>query len=623
MTRLITSETSIAPITPFSPLNAADAPDGPPRVPGRTRGRGTFQDVADPSVVLSERFAGALASLDETLRGADPVVRRSDRADYQVNGSMALAKKTGRPPRDLAQDIVARVDLTDIAHPPEIAGPGFINVTLQDAFLARALQETAGDAALGVTPSATTETVVMDYSAPNVAKEMHVGHLRSSIIGDALVRVLEFVGHRVIRQNHLGDWGTPFGMLIEHLLSVGEAEAANELSVGDLGRFYQEARAEFDANPEFAERARRRVVELQAGDPQTLRLWKLLVDESSRYFTNVYERLGVKLTTDDQAGESMYNPLLADTMAELEQLGLLVESDGALCVFPAGFTTREGNPLPLIVRKSDGGFGYDTTDLAAIRYRLRDLGADHIIYVVGAPQREHLEMIIETARQAGWLKPPARAEHVAFGSVLGADRKMFRTRAGGSIRLVDLLDEAVERAGRVVAERVDQLSPAEQAAVSEAVGIGAVKYADLSNDRVKDYVFDWDRMLDFNGNTAPYLQYAHARVRSIFRKAETDGVDVSNLAPAAEFAPAERRLALELLSFDGAVHGTEVSLAPHRLCTYLFDLATAFTDFYESCPILRADTEEQRRSRLFLADLTSRVLAQGLDLLGIAAPARM
>jgi arginyl-tRNA synthetase len=578
--------------------------------------------VADPSVVLSERFAGALAALDETLRGADPVVRRSDRADYQVNGSMALAKRTGRPPRDLAQDLIDRVKLDDIAHPPEVAGPGFINVTLQDAFLARALQETAGDPYLGVTRAAVTETVVVDYSAPNVAKEMHVGHLRSSIIGDALVRVLEFVGHTVIRQNHLGDWGTPFGMLIEHLLSVGEAEAAQELSVGDLGRFYQEARAEFDANPDFADRARRRVVALQAGDPQTLRLWKLLVDESSSYFTAVYERLGVKLTEADQAGESMYNPMLADTVAELDRLGLLVESEGALCVFPPGFTTREGNPLPLIVRKSDGGFGYDTTDLAAIRYRLRDLGADHILYVVGAPQREHLEMIIETARLAGWLVPPARAEHVAFGSVLGADRKMFRTRAGGSIRLVDLLDEAIERAARIVADRTT-LDPGEAAAVSEAVGIGAVKYADLSNDRVKDYVFDWDRMLDFQGNTGPYLQYAHTRVRSIFTQAEARGIDVTDLAPATEFAPAERRLALEILSFDGAVHTTEETLAPHRLCTYLFELATAFTDFYESCPILRADTDEQRRSRLFLAGLTGRVLAQGLDLLGITAPERM
>ena len=581
--------------------------------------------MADPSVILSDRFAGALASLDEALRGADPVVRRSDRADYQVNGSMALARKTGRPPRDLAEDLIDRVDLTGIAHPPEIAGPGFINVTLQDAFLARGLAETAADPCLGVTAATTPGTVVVDYSAPNVAKEMHVGHLRSTIIGDALVRVQEFVGHRVIRQNHLGDWGTPFGMLIEHLLSVGEDEASNELSVGDLGRFYQEARAAFDADPDFADRARRRVVELQAGDPQTLRQWKLLVDESSRYFSSVYQRLGVKLTPEDQAGESMYNSRLADTVAELDRLGLLVESDGALCVFPPGFTTREGNPLPLIVRKSDGGFGYDTTDLAAIRYRLVDLGADHIVYVVGAPQREHLEMIIETARLAGWLAAPARAEHVAFGSVLGADRKMFRTRAGGSIRLVDLLDEAVERAARVVAERGDALSAEEQAAVSEAVGIGAVKYADLSNDRVKDYVFDWDRMLDFTGNTAPYLQYAHARIRSIFRKAQTQGIDVDPgaLAPSDGFHPAERRLALEILSFDGAVHSTEEALQPHRLCTYLFDLASAFTDFYESCPILRADSPEQLRSRLFLADLTGRVLVRGLDLLGIAAPDRM
>ncbi|HVW32554.1 MAG TPA: arginine--tRNA ligase [Acidimicrobiia bacterium] len=578
--------------------------------------------MADPTVVLSERFAGALAALDESLAGADPVVRRSDRADYQVNGSMALAKRTGRPPRDLAADLVARVDLSGIAHPPEIAGPGFINVTLEDAFLARALAATAADERLGVPPAVTTETVVVDYSAPNVAKEMHVGHLRSTIIGDALVRVMEFLGHRVIRQNHLGDWGTPFGMLIEHLLAVGETEAAEELSVGDLGRFYQEARASFDADPDFAERARRRVVALQAGDEQTLRLWRRLVDESSRYFTSVYRRLGVKLTPEDQAGESMYNDRLADTMAELDRLGLLVESDGALCVFPPGFTTREGTPLPFIVRKSDGGFGYDTTDLAAIRYRLRDLAADHIVYVVGAPQREHLEMIIETARQAGWLVPPARAEHVAFGSVLGADRKMFRTRAGGSIRLVDLLDEAVDRARAIVSEKTE-LTGEEATAVSEAVGIGAVKYADLSNDRVKDYVFDWDRMLDFQGNTGPYLQYAHTRVRSIFRQAESRGIDTSGLAPAAAFEPAERRLALEILSFDGAVRATDELLAPHRLCTYLFDLATAFTDFYESCPILRAETPELVRSRLLLADLTARVLARGLDLLGIAAPERM
>ena len=578
--------------------------------------------MPDPTLVLQERFAAALAAMDDAPADADPVVRRSDRADYQANGAMALGKRMGQPPRKVAEAIVDRVDLADIALPLEIAGPGFINITLRDEFLARALAELRDDPALGVVPAA-VETVVVDYSAPNVAKEMHVGHLRSTIIGDALVRMLEALGHRVIRQNHLGDWGTPFGMLIEHLLSVGEAEAAHELSVGDLSRFYQEARAQFDSDPAFADRARARVVALQAGDPQTLRLWRLLVDESTRYFSAVYERLGVKLTGDDLAGESTYNDMLADTAAELERLGLLVESEGALCVFPPGFSSRDEEPLPLIVKKTDGGYGYDATDLAAIRYRLKVLGATRLLYVVGAPQRDHLEMVFETARQAGWLRPPARAEHVAFGSVLGADRKMFRTRAGSGVRLVDLLDEAVERAARIVAEKAPDLSPAEQAAVSEAVGIGAVKYADLSNDRLKDYVFDWDRMLDLTGNTAPYLQYAHARVRSLFRRAEGSGIDVASLEPSSEFAPAERSLAVELLSFDGAVHGAATLLHPHRLCTFLYGLATAFTDFYETCAVLRAETDELRSARLLLSDLTARVLARGLDLLGIRAPERM
>jgi arginyl-tRNA synthetase len=580
--------------------------------------------VADPSVLLAERFALALGEVNPDLAGADPVVRRSDRADYQANGAMALAKRLGQSPRDLAAALTERVDLAGIAHTPlEVAGPGFINVNLRDDFVARAVDEMAADARLGVRPAAVTETVVVDYSAPNVAKEMHVGHLRSSIIGDAIVRVLGFLGHRVIRQNHLGDWGTPFGMLIEHLNDVGEGEAAGELSVGELGAFYQAARAKFDADPDFAERSRRRVVALQAGDPDTLAKWRLLVQESGRYFVEVYRRLGLLLTPEDNAGESSYNDLLADTADELRRLGLLVESEGAWCVFPPGFKSRDGDPLPLIVVKSDGGYGYDTTDLAAIRYRLRDLEATWIVYVVGAPQHDHLEMVFEAARQAGWLVPPARAEHVAFGSVLGDDRKMFRTRAGASVRLVDLLDEAVARATAIVAEKAPHLSADEQAAVAEAVGIGAVKYADLSNDRVKDYVFDWDRMLDLAGNSAPYLQYAHARVRSIFRKAEAEGIAVDDLRASAELEPAERALALELLSFDGAVAGAAETNQPHRIATYLFGLAGAFTTFYESCPVLKAATDEQRRSRLLLCDLTARVIAAGLDLLGIAAPERM
>jgi arginyl-tRNA synthetase len=580
--------------------------------------------VADPSILIAERFALALSEVNPDLAGADPVVRRSDRADYQANGAMALAKRLGQPPRDLAQALSERVDLSGIAQEPlEVAGPGFINVNLRDDFLARAVDEMAADTRLGVRPAATIETVVVDYSAPNVAKEMHVGHLRSSIIGDAIVRILGFTGHKVIRQNHLGDWGTPFGMLIEHLNDIGEGEAAGTLSVGELGAFYQAARAKFDSDPEFAERSRRRVVALQAGDPATLQQWRLLVDESAKYFIDVYRRLGILLTPADNAGESSYNDALADTAEELRRLGLLVESDGAWCVFPPGFKTRDGDPLPLIVVKSDGGYGYDTTDLAALRHRLRVLGATWILYVVGAPQHDHLEMVFEAARQAGWLVPPARAEHVAFGSVLGEDRKMFRTRAGASVRLVDLLEEAVTRAGAIVADKAPDLSPEEQAAVAEAVGIGAVKYADLSNDRIKDYVFDWDRMLDLAGNSAPYLQYAHARVRSIFRKAQTEGIAVDDLSASDKLEPAERALALELVSFDGAVAGAAETNQPHRICTYLFGLAGAFTTFYESCPVLKADSDEQRRSRLLLCDLTARVLATGLDLLGIAAPERM
>ncbi|MGH8998352.1 MAG: arginine--tRNA ligase, partial [Acidimicrobiia bacterium] len=459
--------------------------------------------MPDPTVVLSERFAAAIAAVSPDLAGADPVVRRSDHADYQANGAMALGKRTGRSPRAVAEEIIAEVDLAGVADGVELAGPGFINVRLADGFVASALTQMAASPTLGARTAAgaDVEVAVVDYSAPNVAKEMHVGHLRSTIIGDAVVRILGFLGHKVIRRNHLGDWGTPFGMLIEHLADVGEAGTAADLSVGELGRFYTQAQAKFTAEEGFAARARARVVALQSGDPETLRLWRLLVDESSRYFTDVYRRLDVELTPDDNAGESSYNPMLAPVVAELRGRGLAVESDGAWCVFPPGFTTRDGDPLPLIVQKSDGGFGYDTTDLAAIRHRLCDLGATRLVYVVGAPQRDHFEMVFAAARLAGWLVPPARATHVGFGSVLGADGKMFRTRSGGVVRLIDLLDEAVNRASAIVAGKDPDLGPDERAAVAEAVGIGALKYADLSNDRVKDYVFDWDRMLDLAGNS--------------------------------------------------------------------------------------------------------------------------
>ncbi len=583
--------------------------------------------MADPMLSLAPRFEAALReAFGDEHAAADPALRRSVRADYQADVAMGLAKKLGRPPRDVAAAVVAKLDLAGICDKVEIAGPGFINLTFAPGWLAREVESTLGDARLGVAPAPAPETVVVDYSAPNVAKEMHVGHLPSTIIGDALVRVHELLGHRVIRQNHLGDWGTPFGMLIEHLIDLGQ-DQADVLSISDLDAFYRQAREKFDGDPPFADRSRQRVVALQAGDARTLALWKRLVDESKRYFGAVYARLGVTLRDEDVRGESFFNPKLGEVVAELEKLGLARESEGAICVFPPGFTAKDGQPLPLIVRKQDGGYGYATTDLAAIRYRAGTLGATRLLYVVGSPQQQHLAMVFAVAKQAGWLRPPARAEHVAFGSVLGPDKKMFKTRAGGTVKLKDLLDEAVQRAAAVIAEKNAELDPATRDDVAQKVGIGAVKYAGLSIDRIKDYVFDWDRMLAFEGNTAPYLQYAHARIRSIFKRADfasSGGQGRAAGPPEVVLAePAERALALELLAFGAVPHAVAESLQPHRMCTYLFDLASRFTTFYEQCPVLRAEDVATRRSRLLLCDLTARTLARGLDLLGIDAPEQM
>ena len=578
--------------------------------------------MADPVSVLNERFQSAItAAFGEDYRDADPVLRRSDRADYQANAAMALAKKLGRPPREVAAAIVEHLDLDGIASAIDTAGPGFINVTLDAAFVAAQTEALAADPRLGVAMAAPTDVVVVDYSHPNVAKEMHVGHLRSTIIGDALVRILEFLGHSVIRQNHIGDWGTPFGMLIEHLLDIGESEAAHELSVGDLTAFYQEARKKFDSDTDFADRSRKRVVALQSGDEETLGYWRLLVKESARYFRSVYAQLRVTLTDDDLAGESFYNQWLDDVAEELERTGLARIDDGALCAFPPGFTGREGEPLPLIIRKSDGGYGYQATDLAAIRYRVRDLGATRIVYVVDAGQGQHLAMVFAVAEEAGWLGA-ARPEHAGFGLVLGQDKKRFRTRSGENLKLSDLLDEAVERAAAVVAQKNPDLPAGERAAVADIVGIGAVKYADLANDRIKDYVFDWDRMLSFDGNAAPYLQYAHARIQSIFRRGEIDPAGLAGARIVLQ-EPPERALALELLSFNQAVAAAAEFLQPHRLATYLFGVASAFTTFFEHCQVLRAETEELRTSRLALCDLTARTLRTGLGLLGIEVPDRM
>ncbi|MFM8562327.1 MAG: arginine--tRNA ligase [Acidimicrobiia bacterium] len=577
--------------------------------------------MADPLDLLAARLRAAFDSV-AGRSGVDPVIRPSDRADAQANGALGLAKELGRNPRDVAQAVLdACGDLSDMCSSVEVAGPGFLNLVLANGFLADEVSKVAADPRLGVR-SVPSRTVIVDYSAPNVAKEMHVGHLRSTVIGDALVRLLEHVGHRVIRENHIGDWGTPFGMLIEHLVDLGEDEAAEHLSLGDLDGFYREARAKFDADDAFKERARARVVALQGGDGETRRLWKLLVRLSTEYFNLVYSLLDVRLTDDDIMGESAYNDGLAEVLTRLSALGLLTESDGAEVVFPPGYTNRDGDPLPLIVQKGAGGFNYATSDLACVIDRVERLGADLLLYVVGAPQAQHLSMVFDVARMAGWLVAPADAVHVAFGSVLGSDRKMLKSRSGDTPKLVELLQEAVQRAGVAVAEKNPDLSESDRVAVARSLGIGAVKYADLSTDRVRDYVFDWDRMLSFDGNTAPYLQYAHARICSIFRRAGVERTSISS-ARIMLSESQERELALRLLGFDAAVVDTIDRYSPHRLCTYLYDLATTFTSFYEHCPVLKADDEATRTSRLALCDLTARVLDRGLGLLGIDAPEQM
>jgi arginyl-tRNA synthetase len=576
--------------------------------------------MADPRDVLAQRVSAALgAAFGPGYEDADAVIRPSSFADYQSNAALPLAKQLGRPPRDIAADIVRHLDVAGVAEPPEVSGPGFINLRLLPGWIAAEATAELRDPRLGVQPAADqAHKVVVDYSGPNVAKELHVGHLRVTVVGDAIVRVLEHLGHDVIRAAHLGDWGTPFGMLIEHTLDIGEDATRKQLVAGEFTAFYQAARAEFDSQPGFADRARRRVALLQGGEPESRRLWQLLVAASMEYLMAVYRRLGVTLTEADMAPESFYNPMLADVSAELQDRGLAVISDGALCVFPAGFTGRDGTPLPLMLRKSDGGYGYDTTDAAAIRYRLTELHAQRIIYVVGSEQAQHLQMIFELAREAGWLTGAASAEHAVVGLVTGADGKRLKTRSGEQVKLVQLIDEAVERAGRVIADRYDD--PDQRDQIAEAVGVGALKYGDLSVARDSSYIFDYDRMLALTGNTGPYLQYATARIRSIFRRAGLDPAAAT--APIQITADAERALALHLLGFATTLHQVAETTQPHLLAGFLFDVASAFTTFYEQCPVLQAEPEI-RDSRLALSALTLRVLLTGLDLLGIPVPERM
>ena len=561
-------------------------------------------------------------ALGAEFAGADPVLRPSQYADVQVNAALALAKRAKRPPRDVAAAIVDALDLTRECSAVEVSGPGFINLTFRDSWLAELVGDQARDERLGV-PTQPRQIVPIDYSAPNVAKEMHVGHLRTTVVGDALARTLEHLGHDVIRQNHIGDWGTPFGMLIEHLLDVGEDSPEAALLETDPNGFYQGAREKFDGDAEFATRARARVVRLQAGDEETLVIWRRLIGLSTVYFNLIYTALDVTLTDADLAGESTYNDQLAGICDELEAKGIATMSDGALCVFLPGYTGREGKPVPLIIRKSDGGYGYGTTDLATIRRRVRDLHANRVLYVVGAPQALHFRMVWETARLAGWLPEDVEVIHVQIGNVLGEDRKILRTRSGAPLRLMALIEEAVAQSRAHIDEARPDLSEDDRARIAAQIGVGGIKYADLSVAHDSEYVFDLDRMLALTGNTGPYLQYASTRIRSIFRSIGVDpaSCEVAD-APIMLDEPSERALGLLLLEFGTVVAAVGDELEPHRLCAYLFEVAQAFSAFYENCPVLKAEGPV-RDSRLALCALTLRVMVTGLDLVGIEAPEQM
>ncbi|GAA0935128.1 arginine--tRNA ligase [Kribbella koreensis] len=555
------------------------------------------------STAVSAAFGAEYGGLDPELRAAT----RPEFGHYQTNLALRLAKTLATSPRAVAEQLVEALDLTGLCEPAQIAGPGFINLTLLPATLAAGVNEPVAFAPRG-------ETVVVDYSQPNVAKQMHVGHLRSTVIGDALCNVLRSVGYKVIRQNHVGDWGTQFGMLVEQVLF--EDLAVETLDIEGLQQLYQRARKHFDADGKFVELSRARVVLLQSGDSGTLAIWRQMVGVSLTEFDRIYQQLGSPLTRADVVGESAYNDRLQGVVDDLTTAGLLTESGGALCAFLPGFAGRDGSPLPVIVRKSDGGFGYSATDLAAARHRIDELQADRIVYVVDHRQGLHFQQIFALCRAAGWLPDGVPAEHVAFGTVLGKDGKPFKTRDGGTVRLASLLDGATARARALLDER-DALDDDAKATVAAAVGIGAIKYADLSSDRINDYVFDLDRMVAMTGNTGPYLQYAHARLSRLLSKAgETPG-RVTVLTE-----PAEQRLALLLSGFGDSVLQVAETLQPHRLCTYLYEVAAALSAFYETCPVLTSEGEV-RTSRISLCAATRTVLQDGLGLLGISAPDAM
>ena len=547
--------------------------------------------------------------------GTPAVVSRAQRpefGDYQANGVMGAAKRGGTPARALAEKVIAAARLDDVGAHLEVAGPGFINIRLGQDFVAGCLAGSLVDPSRPTQP----QTVVVDYSHPNLSKEMHIGHLRSTAIGDTIARVLEHLGHTVIRQNHVGDWGTQFGMLIAHMKGVNDQAE----SLADLEAFYRDANAKFLTEPDFADEARAVVVRLQSGDESILALWRQFIDTSIEHYEEVYARLGVSLTHADIRGESAYNDDLPRVIKDLDEHGLITESEGALCVFLDEFKGKDGRPLPVIVRKSDGGYLYPTTDLAAVRYRCHTLKADRVLYVVDSRQTLHLRQVFAVARAAGFVSEQCDLQHLPFGTILGKDGRPYKTRSGEAAKLVDVLDEAEQRAYRLVTEKSPEIEEAERRAIARAVGIGAVKYADLSKNRTSDYVFDWNQMLSLEGNTAPYLQYALTRILSVFRRAGLDRGEVHATASLAH--EAERALGVELLRLQEVLEQLAQDGYPHHLCSYLYELAGKFMTFYEQCPILRSE-EPLRSERLMLSKQTAAVLEQGLELLGIATVERM
>ncbi|HAD5440545.1 TPA_asm: arginine--tRNA ligase [Salmonella enterica subsp. enterica serovar Typhi str. CT18] len=572
--------------------------------------------------LLSEKVSQAMIAAGAPA-DCEPQVRQSAKVqfgDYQANGMMAVAKKLGMAPRQLAEQVLTHLDLSGIASKVEIAGPGFINIFLEPAFLAEQVQQALTSDRLGVSQP-TRQTIVVDYSAPNVAKEMHVGHLRSTIIGDAAVRTLEFLGHHVIRANHVGDWGTQFGMLIAWL-EKQQQENAGDMALADLEGFYRDAKKHYDEDETFAERARNYVVKLQSGDTYFREMWRKLVDITMTQNQITYDRLNVTLTRDDVMGESLYNPMLPGIVADLKAKGLAVESESATVVFLDEFKNKEGDPMGVIIQKKDGGYLYTTTDIACAKYRYETLHADRVLYYIDSRQHQHLMQAWTIVRKAGYVPDSVPLEHHMFGMMLGKDGKPFKTRTGGTVKLADLLDEALERARRLVAEKNPDMPADELEKLANAVGIGAVKYADLSKNRTTDYIFDWDNMLAFEGNTAPYMQYAYTRVLSVFRKADIDEQALAS-APVIISEDREAQLAARLLQFEETLTVVAREGTPHVMCAYLYDVAGLFSGFYEHCPILSAENDAVRNSRLKLAQLTAKTLKLGLDTLGIETVERM